>query len=44
MHTMDWVVLASYFIILLAIGLWASSKSKKKAASSSLAILSAGII
>lgn len=29
MHTMDWVVLASYFIILLAIGLWASSKSKK---------------
>ena len=26
---MDWVVLASYFIILLAIGLWASSKSKK---------------
>ncbi len=30
MHTMDWVVLASYFIILLAIGLWASSKSKKE--------------
>lgn len=31
MRPMDWVVLAAYFIILIGIGLWASSKSKKGA-------------
>ncbi len=29
MQPMDWAVLAVYFIVLLGIGLWASSKSKK---------------
>lgn len=29
MRPMDWAVLAAYFIVLLAIGLWASSKSNK---------------
>lgn len=27
--TLDWVILAAYFLILLAIGMWASSKAKK---------------
>ena len=26
---LDWTILAAYFIILLTIGLWASSKRKK---------------
>jgi len=30
MQTLDWIILASYFVILLAIGLWASSKRKKE--------------
>jgi len=29
LETLDWIILAAYFIILLAIGLWASSKRKK---------------
>ena len=29
MRPMDWVVLIAYFVVLLAIGLWASSKTKK---------------
>lgn len=29
LQTLDWVILVAYFIILLAIGVWASSKSKK---------------
>lgn len=31
MRPVDWAVLAAYFIVLLGIGLWASSKSKKGA-------------
>ncbi|MDE6187230.1 MAG: sodium/solute symporter [Duncaniella sp.] len=31
MRPMDWVVLIAYFVVLLAIGLWASSKTKKGA-------------
>lgn len=31
MRPMDWAVLAAYFIVLIGIGLWASSKSKKGA-------------
>ena len=30
MQTLDWTILAAYFIVLLAIGLWASSKRKKE--------------
>ena len=30
MKTLDWTILAAYFVILLAIGLWASSKRKKE--------------
>ena len=30
MQTLDWIILAAYFVILLAIGLWASSKRKKE--------------
>ena len=29
MQSLDWLILAAYFIVLLAIGLWASSKRKK---------------
>jgi len=29
LQTLDWVILIAYFIVLLAIGVWASSKSKK---------------
>ena len=25
----DWIILVAYFVVLLAIGVWASSKSKK---------------
>ncbi len=31
MSSTDWIVLLSYFVVLLVIGLWASSKSKKGA-------------
>ena len=30
MKTLDWTILAAYFVVLLAIGLWASSKRKKE--------------
>ena len=30
MQTLDWTILAAYFVVLLAIGLWASSKRKKE--------------
>ena len=30
MQTLDWIILAVYFVVLLAIGLWASSKRKKE--------------
>ena len=30
MHGLDWLILAIYFAVLIAIGLWASSKRKKK--------------
>lgn len=29
MQPLDWVILAAYFLVLIAIGLWASSKNKK---------------
>lgn len=29
LQTPDWIILFGYFIVLLAIGVWASSKSKK---------------
>ena len=29
LHTLDWSILAGYFIVLLAIGIWASTKRKK---------------
>lgn len=30
MQSLDWIILAIYFVILLAIGIWASSKRKKE--------------
>ncbi|MBP5257198.1 MAG: sodium:solute symporter [Prevotella sp.] len=30
MQGLDWIILATYFVILLVIGIWASSKSKKE--------------
>ena len=30
MQTLDWIILAVYFVVLLAIGLWASTKRKKE--------------
>ena len=30
MQTLDWTILAAYFVVLLAIGLWASSKRQKE--------------
>ena len=30
MQTLDWIILAIYFIVLVAIGIWASSKRKKE--------------
>ena len=29
MHTLDWIILAVYFFVLLAIGLWASTRRRK---------------
>ncbi len=29
LDTLDWIILAAYFIILIAIGMWASAKAKK---------------
>lgn len=31
LQTLDWVILVAYFVILLCIGVWASSKTKKNA-------------
>lgn len=33
LDTLDWGILIAYFLILIAIGVWASSKRKKEAVS-----------